>query len=127
MTEDAQRALKEIKEYDGQRLSLSVAKKKIQDKKKTGVQKAMPMRAHTLFLHDNFAYDNLVDVFHLAPKAPDAKPEGNDQRPKGFRKNKLKARLIIRNLSFQVQFDAGLRNSVTDKHTLIYSLNFSYI
>ncbi|XP_054865339.1 RNA-binding protein 28 isoform X2 [Amphiprion ocellaris] len=34
MEEDAQRALKEIKEYDGQRLSLSVAKKKIKDKKK---------------------------------------------------------------------------------------------
>lgn len=45
MTEDAQRALKEIKDYDGQRLSLSVAKKKIQDKKKTGVNKAMPMRS----------------------------------------------------------------------------------
>ncbi len=39
MEEDAQRALKEVKEYDGQRLSLSVARKKIKDKKKTGVYK----------------------------------------------------------------------------------------
>uniref|UniRef100_A0A665V0Z9 RNA-binding protein 28 n=1 Tax=Echeneis naucrates TaxID=173247 RepID=A0A665V0Z9_ECHNA len=37
--EDAQRALKEVKDYDGQRLFLSVAKKKIRDKKKTGGSK----------------------------------------------------------------------------------------
>uniref|UniRef100_A0A3B4UPD4 RRM domain-containing protein n=1 Tax=Seriola dumerili TaxID=41447 RepID=A0A3B4UPD4_SERDU len=36
MEEDAKRALKEVKEYDGQRVFLSVAKKKIRDKKKTG-------------------------------------------------------------------------------------------
>lgn len=48
MKEDAERALKEIKEYDGKRLSLCVAKKKIRDKKKTGVYEAMPTRAHTL-------------------------------------------------------------------------------
>ncbi|KAM4553583.1 RNA-binding protein 28 [Fundulus diaphanus] len=35
MEEDAQRALKEVKEYDGKKLSLSVAKKKIREKKKT--------------------------------------------------------------------------------------------
>ncbi|KAM4734265.1 RNA-binding protein 28 [Anableps anableps] len=35
MEEDAQRALKEIKEYDGKKLSLSAAKKKISEKKKT--------------------------------------------------------------------------------------------
>uniref|UniRef100_A0A669EAT4 RNA binding motif protein 28 n=1 Tax=Oreochromis niloticus TaxID=8128 RepID=A0A669EAT4_ORENI len=34
MEEDAQRALKEIKEYDGQKLSLTVAKSKIKDKNK---------------------------------------------------------------------------------------------
>uniref|UniRef100_A0A3B5MUQ8 RRM domain-containing protein n=1 Tax=Xiphophorus couchianus TaxID=32473 RepID=A0A3B5MUQ8_9TELE len=37
MEEDAKRALKEIKEYDGKKLSLSVAKKKVNNKKKTGV------------------------------------------------------------------------------------------
>uniref|UniRef100_A0A3Q3WQ49 RRM domain-containing protein n=1 Tax=Mola mola TaxID=94237 RepID=A0A3Q3WQ49_MOLML len=37
MNEDAQRALKELKEYDGHKLSVCVAKKKIHDKRKTGV------------------------------------------------------------------------------------------
>ena len=36
MEEDAQRALKEVKEYDGKRISLTVAKRKIKDKKKPG-------------------------------------------------------------------------------------------
>uniref|UniRef100_A0A8C2YZM6 RNA-binding protein 28 n=1 Tax=Cyclopterus lumpus TaxID=8103 RepID=A0A8C2YZM6_CYCLU len=35
MEEDSQRALKEVKLYDGQRLSVTVAKRKIKDKKKT--------------------------------------------------------------------------------------------
>lgn len=37
MEEDAQRALKEVKEYDGKKLSLTVAKKKVKDKKKKGL------------------------------------------------------------------------------------------
>lgn len=42
MAEDSQRAMKEIKDYDGQRISVSVAKKKQQDqKKKTGERKAL--------------------------------------------------------------------------------------
>ncbi|KAI3371397.1 hypothetical protein L3Q82_023989 [Scortum barcoo] len=69
--EDAQRALKEIKEYDGQRLSLSVARKKIKDKRKP------------------------------APKEQAAAPKENEQKSKGLRKSRLKARLIIRNLSFK--------------------------
>ncbi|XP_044050720.1 RNA-binding protein 28 [Siniperca chuatsi] len=75
MEEDAQRALKEIKEYDGQRLSLSVARKKMKDKRKT------------------------------APKEPAAAPKEDEQKSKGFRKNTLKARLIIRNLSFKCSED----------------------
>ncbi|CAK6968954.1 RNA-binding protein 28 [Scomber scombrus] len=59
MEEDAQRAMKEVKEYDGKKLSVTVAKKKIKDKKKPG------------------------------------------QKSKGLRKNCLRARLIIRNLSFK--------------------------
>uniref|UniRef100_A0A7N6BK28 RNA-binding protein 28 n=1 Tax=Anabas testudineus TaxID=64144 RepID=A0A7N6BK28_ANATE len=74
MEEDAQRALKEVKEYDGKRLSLSVAKKKIKDKKK-------------------------------AAKEPAAVPEKNEQQSKGFRKKQMKARLIIRNLSFKCSED----------------------
>ena len=41
MVEDAQRALKEVKEYDGKRLSLSVAKGKLKDNKKPGMYKFM--------------------------------------------------------------------------------------
>ncbi|XP_056137738.1 RNA-binding protein 28 [Lampris incognitus] len=69
MEEDAQRALKEIKEYDGHRISLSLAKRKTNVKRKT------------------------------APDEP--APKSTDQKPKGIRKNMMKARLIIRNLSFK--------------------------
>lgn len=41
MEEDAQRAMKDVKEFDGKKLSISVAKKKIKDKRKTGVYKDM--------------------------------------------------------------------------------------
>ncbi|KAM6937699.1 RNA-binding protein 28 [Xenentodon cancila] len=70
MEEDAQRALKEIKDYDGKKLSLTVAKKKVKDKKKT------------------------------VKETPAASRE-NEQKPKGIRKQLLKSRLIIRNLSFK--------------------------
>uniref|UniRef100_A0A667ZQH8 RNA binding motif protein 28 n=1 Tax=Myripristis murdjan TaxID=586833 RepID=A0A667ZQH8_9TELE len=73
MEEDAQRAIKEIREYDGQRISLSVAKKKINDKKKTG-----------------------RPVFESPCSG-----SGNERKAKGIRKNTLKSRLIIRNLSFK--------------------------
>lgn len=75
MEEDAQRALKEIKEYDGQRLSVSVAKRKLNDKRKT------------------------------APEEPAPAPKKTEQKSKGIRKNDLKARLIIRNLSFKCSED----------------------
>ncbi|XP_055078704.1 RNA-binding protein 28 [Periophthalmus magnuspinnatus] len=70
LDEDAQRALKEVKDYDGQRLFLTTAKKKIKDKKKA---------------------------------APEKEPE--QKKDKGFKKIKLKARLIIRNLSFKCSED----------------------
>lgn len=72
MAEDAQRALKEIKDYDGQKLSLTVAKSKIKDKNKKEVGTA---------------------------------PKEKQQKSKGFRKKLLKARLIIRNLSFKCTED----------------------
>ncbi|XP_075875248.1 RNA-binding protein 28 isoform X3 [Nelusetta ayraudi] len=75
MAEDSQRALKEIKDYDGQRISVSVAKKKQQDQKKTG------------------------------PKETPAADKTNKESFTGSRKNKLKSRLIIRNLSFQCSED----------------------
>ncbi|XP_031723050.1 RNA-binding protein 28 isoform X2 [Anarrhichthys ocellatus] len=79
MEEDAQRALKEVKEYDGRKLSVTVAKKKI----------------------------NVKDKRKTAPEAPAAAaaPKENEQKNKGFRKNSLKARLIIRNLSFKCSED----------------------
>ncbi|KAG7523249.1 RNA-binding protein 28 isoform X2 [Solea senegalensis] len=69
MEDDAQQALKTIKLYDGQRISVSVAKKKTNDNKKI------------------------------------AAPKENEEKSKGFRKNQLKARLIIRNLSFKCSED----------------------
>uniref|UniRef100_A0A7N8YC65 RNA binding motif protein 28 n=1 Tax=Mastacembelus armatus TaxID=205130 RepID=A0A7N8YC65_9TELE len=72
MEEDAQRALKEITEYDGKRISLSVAKKKLKEKRK------------------------------IAAEEQAAAPKEKEQQPKGFKKKLLKARLIIRNLSFKV-------------------------
>ncbi|KAF3688901.1 RNA-binding protein 28 RNA-binding motif protein 28 [Channa argus] len=75
MEDDAQRALKEIKDYDGQKLFLTVAKKKIRDKKKT------------------------------APTDSASAPKKCEQQHKGFRKKQLKARLIIRNLSFKCSED----------------------
>eukprot|EP00064_Thunnus_orientalis_P017045 superscaffoldBa00003519_g17119 len=81
MEEDAQRALKEIKEYDGQKLSVTVAKKKIKDKKKTAPKEPAPESA--------------------PESAPAPAPSRSEEKSKGFRKNSLKARLIIRNLSFK--------------------------
>uniref|UniRef100_A0A8C5GYR3 RNA-binding protein 28 n=1 Tax=Gouania willdenowi TaxID=441366 RepID=A0A8C5GYR3_GOUWI len=69
MLDDAQRALKEVKDYDGQKLNLSVAKKKFKDKKKK-------------------------------PESTDA-PKENEQKAKKV----VKARLIIRNLSFKCTED----------------------
>ncbi|XP_068579454.1 RNA-binding protein 28 isoform X2 [Cebidichthys violaceus] len=78
MEEDAQRALKEVKEYDGRKLSVTVAKKKI----------------------------NVKDKRKTAPEEPAAAaPKENEQKNKGFRKSSLKARLIIRNLSFKCSED----------------------
>ncbi|XP_034032533.1 LOW QUALITY PROTEIN: RNA-binding protein 28 [Thalassophryne amazonica] len=75
LEEDAQRAMKEIKHYDGQKILLTVAKKKMKDKRKS------------------------------APKEPPAAAKGNEQKSKGIRKSMLKAKLIIRNLSFKCSED----------------------
>lgn len=76
MEEDAQRALKEIKEYDGKRLSLSVAKKKIREKKKA------------------------------ADKGGASSPSQDKQEAKGLTTRISKqARLVVRNLSFMCTED----------------------
>ncbi|KAE8296377.1 RNA-binding protein 28 RNA-binding motif protein 28 [Larimichthys crocea] len=84
MEEDAQRAMKEIKDYDGKKISLSVAKKKIRDNKKTGPKDPPKEEPAT---------------------AKATAPKENEQKAKSFRKSSLKARLIIRNLSFKCSED----------------------
>ncbi|XP_013889270.1 RNA-binding protein 28 [Austrofundulus limnaeus] len=77
MEEDAQRALKEVKEYDGKKLSLIVAKKKVRDKKKKGAD----------------------------TETTDA-PDQAKQKTKDFRQTvSKKSRLIIRNVSFKCTED----------------------
>ncbi|XP_076119315.1 RNA-binding protein 28 isoform X2 [Alosa pseudoharengus] len=79
MAEDAQQALSQIRDYDGQKIRVSIAKKKIIVKKK-GASKEVPVPKKTT-------------------KGDQAKGE------QAFRKNKKKARLIIRNLSFKCSED----------------------
>lgn len=95
MTEDLQRAIKEIKEYDGQKITLCVSKKKIHEKKKSGMYKIMLMIACTPYL-------TMIVLFPHEALAEEKKKV--EDKSKGIRKNVLKARLIIRNLSFQVQW-----------------------
>lgn len=93
MTEDLQRAMKEIKEYDGQKITLCVSKKKIHEKKKSGMLKVIFRESRTLYLTMIFPHEDLAE-----------EKKKNENKSKGIRKNVLKARLIIRNLSFQVQW-----------------------
>lgn len=60
MTEDSQRAMKEIKEYDGHRISVCVAKKKLQEQKKTGENKVSFLQIGPPCLHDNLDIDDVA-------------------------------------------------------------------
>lgn len=95
MTEDLQRAIKEIKEYDGQKITLCVSKKKIHAKKKSGMYKVIFRIDCTLYL---------IILFLFPHEALTEENKKNEDKSKGIRKNVLKARLIIRNLSFQVGY-----------------------
>ncbi|XP_041745750.1 RNA-binding protein 28 isoform X2 [Coregonus clupeaformis] len=77
MEEDAQRAVREVKDYDGQKINVSVAKKKLNDKKR--------------------------GTTATAPKEP--VPQKEQKSEGGLKKNRRKARLIIRNLSFKCSND----------------------
>lgn len=114
MEEDAQRALKEIKEYDGQKLSLTVAKSKIKDKDKNkkGSYEDMFQNGQ---LGESCVSMVTLHLCHLAPTEAVTAPKENQQ--KGSKKKLLKARLIIRNLSFKVQYVSWLLN-VTAQSTL---------
>ncbi|KAK1784646.1 hypothetical protein P4O66_003329 [Electrophorus voltai] len=82
MAEDAQRALTEINDYDGKKISVVQAKKKLDKGKKNKALQETPQEC---------------------PKEP---PEiKSHEKSKGTRKKKLKARLIIRNLSFKCSED----------------------
>uniref|UniRef100_A0A672LTN6 RNA-binding protein 28-like n=1 Tax=Sinocyclocheilus grahami TaxID=75366 RepID=A0A672LTN6_SINGR len=74
MEDDAQRAIKEVREYEGEKIFVTVAKKKPDNKKK---KKKVKTEEET--------------------KSP--------AKSTGIKKNKLKARLIIRNLSFKCEED----------------------
>ncbi|XP_042563326.1 RNA-binding protein 28 isoform X2 [Clupea harengus] len=79
MAEDAQRALSEIRDYDGKKIRVLVAKKKIIVKKKKASKEEEEEAA--------------------SPK----KPAKADKKP--FKNSKKKARLIVRNLSFKCSED----------------------
>uniref|UniRef100_W5NES1 RNA-binding protein 28 n=1 Tax=Lepisosteus oculatus TaxID=7918 RepID=W5NES1_LEPOC len=79
MEEDAQKAMKEIKQYDGQQIVLMLAKKKQHNKKKS--------------------------VIKVNTSSTSTEPGPKKQKPKSTKKSKKKARLIIRNLSFKCTED----------------------
>uniref|UniRef100_A0A8C8DMA3 RNA binding motif protein 28 n=1 Tax=Oryzias sinensis TaxID=183150 RepID=A0A8C8DMA3_9TELE len=102
MEEDAQRALKEIKDFDGKRLSLSLAKKKIDDKKKAGLNEENNTNCDlTYILLSNFCNH----VFTFVVKKTDPAPNPAAKKVPGIKKQQLKSRLIIRNLSFKCSED----------------------
>ncbi|XP_016322125.1 RNA-binding protein 28-like [Sinocyclocheilus anshuiensis] len=87
MEDDAQRAIKEVREYDGEKIFVTVAKKKPDNKKKKKKVKT-----------EGDSEDK---------KNPKHEPTETKRPAKstGIKKNKLKARLIIRNLSFKCEED----------------------
>lgn len=104
MAEDSLRAMKEIHDYDGQRISVSVAKKKQQDQRKAGERKenAPPTSEHLVQLRAANRASWTARIIELGPRDPPAKEKKSKESFQGSRKNKLKSRLIIRNLSFKV-------------------------
>ncbi|XP_053479479.1 RNA-binding protein 28 [Ictalurus furcatus] len=93
MAEDAQRALREIKYYEDKKIIVIQAKKKLYEKKQGKMKKA----------------EVKTERAEVKTESPEVKTESPEEpsevksQPKsqGMRKNKMKARLIIRNLSFK--------------------------
>ncbi|TSK38431.1 RNA-binding protein 28 [Bagarius yarrelli] len=96
MEEDAQRALREIKDYDGKTISVIQAKKKVYEKKK-GKNKTDEQKTES-------------------SKKPSV--INNQQKSQGIRKNKMKARIIIRNLSFKCS-EADLKDVFSKYGTVL--------
>ncbi|KAG1929452.1 RNA-binding protein [Pimephales promelas] len=86
MEEDAQRAIKEVKEYEKQNIFVTLAKRKPDDKKK---KKKVKIE------------EDSEDTEKPEKSAETKSPE----KFTGIKKTKLKARLIIRNLSFKCEED----------------------
>uniref|UniRef100_A0A673GQU5 RNA-binding protein 28-like n=1 Tax=Sinocyclocheilus rhinocerous TaxID=307959 RepID=A0A673GQU5_9TELE len=83
MEEDAQRAIKEVKAYEGEKIFVTVAKKKPDNKKKKKKVKT-----------EEDSEDTKKPQEPTETKSP--------AKCTNIKKNKLKARLILRNLSFKV-------------------------
>ncbi|KAF4101199.1 RNA-binding protein 28 [Onychostoma macrolepis] len=99
MEDDAQRALKEVREFEGEKIFVTVAKKKPDDKKKKKKLKT-----------EGDSEDK---------KKPKHEPTETKSPAKntGIKKNKLKARLIIRNLSFMCE-EADLKQIFSEFGTV---------
>ncbi|KAK2894537.1 hypothetical protein Q8A67_011766 [Cirrhinus molitorella] len=100
MEDDAQRAIKEVKEYEGGKIVVSVAKKKPDDKKKKKKK------------------GKTEEDSEDAKKPQEPTETKSPAKSTGIKKNKLKARLIIRNLSFKCQED-DLRKIFSEFGTVI--------
>ncbi|XP_077452686.1 RNA-binding protein 28 [Stigmatopora argus] len=111
MEEDALRALKDIKDYDGKKLSITVAKKKLNDKKdkkkpvtkETEAPATAPTAKDTEQKLKKTAKDTEQKLKKTAKDTEQKfKKTAKDTEQKLIqRTNMLKARLIIRNLSFK--------------------------
>ncbi|XP_016099306.1 RNA-binding protein 28-like [Sinocyclocheilus grahami] len=87
MEDDAQRAIKEVREYEGEKIFVTVAKKKPDNKKKKKKVKTE---------------EDSEDKTNPKHEPTETK---SPAKSTGIKKNKLKARLIIRNLSFKCEED----------------------
>ncbi|KAL7878578.1 hypothetical protein AOLI_G00095520 [Acnodon oligacanthus] len=96
MGEDAERALKEITKYDGHKIFVVLAKKKLSDEKKRKEKKDLQ-----------------------ETESPKEVPEKKShQKAKGMKKKKMKAKLIIRNLSFKCS-EAELKEAFSKFGTVL--------
>ncbi|XP_061772769.1 RNA-binding protein 28 [Nerophis ophidion] len=93
MEEDALRALKEIKDYDGKKLTISVAKKKLKEPKNPATKEKDAAAAAA-------AASPPAAAAAAAAASPPPKKE-TVKKSQNLEKHNLKARLIIRNLSFK--------------------------
>ncbi|KAI7802395.1 RNA-binding protein 28 [Triplophysa rosa] len=111
MEDDAQRALKEVKEYDGQKIDVVIAKKKPDNKKRWKTKKKEESEDTEMAKEPS---EMAKEPSEIAKEPAEIAKEPAEiakepaERPQKFhcmRKNKLKARLIIRNLSFKCTED----------------------